>query len=200
MKLDLVNFGEIALISVFADVSPENVPVVMAGVRKIKETNPSTVILDLSQSTPAPGAISALKAVRTHPGYAQLGLKMVSGIAEISDAPDLKTLLDSLKSKIASKILEWQKLNIQVIALRAKEKEASDKMGGRALNEEMFLKLVAKNNALKKFHPILAAQADGVLKTLRGLQMDAKDFQETRNRYEAVLGPFKEALKGKGLV
>ncbi|MCM0604868.1 MAG: hypothetical protein KA715_02135 [Xanthomonadaceae bacterium] len=200
MKLDLINFGEVALISVFAEVSPENVPVMMAGVRKIKESNPVVVILDLSEAKPTVGAVSALKAVRTHPGYVQLGLKMVSTVAEISDSPDLKTVLDSLKSKIAAKILEWQKLNIQVIALRAKEKEASDKMGGRALSEDIFLKLVAKNNALNKFHPILAAQADGVLKTLRGLQMDAKDFQETRSRYEAVLVPFQEALKRKGLL
>lgn len=200
MKLDLNNFGEMALIAISESISAENVPVIMAGIRKLKEANPPVILLDLSLAEPAAGAVSALRAVRSHPGYAGLGIKMISTVADISDVVDLKTALSTLKIKIAPKILEWQKLNAEVVSLRAKEKEANDKMGGRALSEDLFMKAVAKNKALKKFNTILAPQIDGILKTLRGLQMESKDFQETLNRYEAVRAPFQEALKTKGII
>lgn len=200
MKLDLNHFGELALIAVSETVSAENVPVIMAGIRKLKESNPPVILLDLSLAEPATGAVSALRAVRSHPGYPGLGIKMISTVADISDVADLKTALANLKIKIAPKVLEWQKLNAEVVSLRAKEKEANEKMGGRALSEDLYLKAVAKNKALKKFNSILSPQIDGILKTLRGLQMENKDFQETLNRYEAVRVPFHEALKAKGII
>lgn len=200
MKLELFIFDEVSIIQASEGMSAENVSVIMAGVRKLKDANPALMLLDLLMAQPSPPALQALKAVRSHPAFTSLGLKMITSAKEISDFPDYKTAIGSQKTKIGPKILEWIKLKIEHQLLKQKEADMAQRLSGRSLSEESFQLLVRKNAALKKANAVLATRADDWLKSLHGLKIEHQEFKEQRAKGETVRMGFLQFMKEKGII